>query len=226
MLEWVRVHKVLGPIVLTLIYIVTTVIFIPGSLLAFGAGWVFKQTYDSLWKALLVGTTSVWLGAWLGSFLAFLLGRFVFKSLSERLAAKYMVTKALDRAIQTEGLKFVFLLRLCAVVPFNVLNYALAMTSISLFDYLVGGIGMLPVVMMDVFIGTTLGSLTEAVKGHNDTGEEGLILTILIFGSIIFITVMVWMTCVVKRYLNQVIKEHQDSDCELNPTLNQTNESI
>ena len=35
-LEWVRVHKVLGPIFLTLIYIVTTVIFIPGSLLAFG----------------------------------------------------------------------------------------------------------------------------------------------------------------------------------------------
>ena len=84
--DWIRKHKALGPIVLLLVYIVTTIAFIPGSILTLGAGWAFQQAYNSTWLAILVGSASVWIGAEIGSCIAFLLGKFVLRDLSERLA--------------------------------------------------------------------------------------------------------------------------------------------
>ena len=62
-LEWVHDHKFAGPVILVFAQMMVTVLFIPGSLLAVGTGWVFKQVYTNFWLAILVGTTSVWLGA-------------------------------------------------------------------------------------------------------------------------------------------------------------------
>ena len=39
------------------------------------------------------------------------------------MAKKYAIIGALDKAMETEGLKFTFLLRLCPLVPFNAFNY-------------------------------------------------------------------------------------------------------
>lgn len=107
-----------------------------------------------------MGSTCVWVGAEIGSCIAFILGKFVLRELSQSLANKYKVTKALDKAIQTEGLKFVLLLRLCPLVPFNAFNYAMGITAVSFFDYAIGGFGMIPGTIVYVFIGTTLGSIT------------------------------------------------------------------
>ena len=72
----------------------------PGSILTLGAGWAFKLAYGSTGIAILVGSISVFIGAWIGSILAFFLGKYVLREKSERLAEKYRVTKALDKAIQ------------------------------------------------------------------------------------------------------------------------------
>ena len=157
---WIQKHKILGPIILLVAYIIATVAFIPGTILTLGAGWAFQQAYQSTWIAVLVGSLSVWIGAEIGSCAAFLLGKFVLRDLSERLAAKYKVTKALDQAIQTEGLKLVLMLRLCPLVPFNAFNYAMGITAVKFWDYAIGGIGMIPGTVLYVFVGTTLGSIT------------------------------------------------------------------
>ena len=78
-LDWVKEHQVLGPILLVLLYIVCVVLFFPGSILTLGAGLALKQAYQSTWKATLVGSLAVWIGASIGATLAMLLGRFVFK---------------------------------------------------------------------------------------------------------------------------------------------------
>jgi len=46
-LSWVEEHRVLGPVILILVYIVATVCFIPGAILTLGAGWAFQQAYGS-----------------------------------------------------------------------------------------------------------------------------------------------------------------------------------
>ena len=187
-----------------------------------GAGWAFYQAYNSTWIALVVGTISVWIGAEIGSCIAFLLGKFVFRSLAESLATKYKVTKALDKAIRTEGLKFVLLLRLCPLVPFNAFNYLMGVTAVSFWDYAIGGLGMLPGTMVYVFVGTTLGSITQAATGDYSGGPAVIIL--LIVGSILACAAIIWVSIVVKRYLNQAIEEgkaneeQQPLQDELQPT--------
>lgn len=110
------------------------------------------------------------------------------------------MTKALDKAIKTEGLKFVLLLRLCPLVPYNAFNYAMGITAVSFFDYAVGGLGMIPGTIVYVFIGTTLGSITQAATGDYDGGPA--VLVMLIVGSILACVAIVWVSVVVKRYLN------------------------
>ena len=64
-------------------------------------------------------------GATIGCILAFLLGRFVLQDMAQGLFNKFKVLKAVDRAIETQGLKLVILLRLSPVVPFSAFNYVM-----------------------------------------------------------------------------------------------------
>lgn len=190
----------LGPLLLALVYIVCTVCLIPGSILTIGAGWAFQQAYNSTGIAILVGSIAVFIGAWCGSILAFFLGKYVFREKSESFAQKYKVTKALDKVIRQEGLKVVLLLRLCPLVPFSYFNYAMGITAVSFFDYAVGGLGMIPGTVTYVFVGTTIGSITDVATGNYDAGWAGI--TLLIVGSVLACAAIIYVSVIVKRYLN------------------------
>lgn len=89
------------------------------------------------------------------------------------------------------------LLRLSPIVPFCVINYVIAGTSLSFHDYTVSLIGILPGTITYVFIGTTLsnylGFHDDGSKNNNDNDSQkntanyiqlislliGIILTIL-----------------------------------------------
>ena len=107
----------------------------------------------------MVGSFAVFIGAWIGAVIAFILGRYVFREKSESLANKYRITKALDRAFKTEGLKVVILLRLCPLIPFTAFNYVMGITAVSFSAYAVGTVGIIPGTVVYVFIGTTIGSI-------------------------------------------------------------------
>ena len=51
---------------------------------------------------------------------------------------------AIERAVSARGRRIVFLLRLSPVVPFNFLNYALGLTTISVWDFVVASLGTVP----------------------------------------------------------------------------------
>ena len=149
---------------------------------------------------MLVGTVAVFVGAMVGAIIAFVLGRFVFRQCSEKFAMKYRVSKALEHAIRTEGLKVVALLRLCPLIPFAPFNYVMGITSVSFFDYSVGSVAILPGTIVYVFIGTTIGSIQDAASGNYDAGPAGLIF--LIVGSVLACVAIIWISIVVKKYLN------------------------
>ena len=199
-LNWLKDHPVEGTICLSLIYIVATLIFLPGSLLTLGAGVALNEAMDT-WAAILVGTIGIFIGAWIGSCLAFILGRYLFRGSAESLAKKYKTINAIDKVLEKEGLKFTFLLRLCPLIPYNAFNYIMGVTSVTFKSYALGGIGMIPGTIVYVFVGTTIGNISKAASGDFDGGVATLVF--LIVGTIFAFGAIVYVTIVVRRYLKK-----------------------
>jgi len=62
-----------------MIYIVSTIFFVPGSFLTIGAGFAFATAYNSVTYGVIFGSLSVFVGASIGSIISFLLGRYFFR---------------------------------------------------------------------------------------------------------------------------------------------------
>ena len=103
--------------------------------------------------------------------------------------------------METNGLKFTFLMRLCPLIPYNAYNYILGVTSVSLRDFAIGGFGMIPGAFIYVFIGTTIGSIHEAVNGEFKQGP--VFLAFLVSGSVAAVLGCSYITCVVRRHLKK-----------------------
>lgn len=146
----------LGPLVFVVGYALATVAFIPGSLLTLAAGAMFGLTR---------GVMLVFVGATLGSTLAFLLSRYVARRAVERRLAGNARFAAVDRAIAAQGRRIVILLRLSPAFPFSLLNYALGLTRISLRDFVIASVGMLPGTILYVYYGKLAGDVAALAGG-------------------------------------------------------------
>jgi uncharacterized membrane protein YdjX (TVP38/TMEM64 family) len=116
------------------LYAVGTVLFFSGALLSLAGGALFGPVWGTLWNLL---------GALLGATLAFLIARIIGADwISQRLGGRL---KRVTDGVEAEGWRFVALTRLVPLVPFNLLNYALGLTRISLPAYVLSSaICMLP----------------------------------------------------------------------------------
>ena len=92
-------------------------------------------------------------------------------------------------------------MRLCPIIPYNAYNYILGVTSVRFRDFAIGGIGMLPGAFVYVFIGTTIGSINDAVQGKFEHSNMSLIF--LIVGSASALLAIIYLAVVVKKYLKQ-----------------------
>jgi uncharacterized membrane protein YdjX (TVP38/TMEM64 family) len=160
-LEWIRGLGPLAPIVFIAIYIVACVAFLPGSILTIGAGVIFGVVRGSIYVSI---------AATLGATAAFLVGRYLARGwVSEKLEGNPKF-KAIDQAVGKEGWKIVFLTRLSPVFPFNLLNYAYGLTSVSLRDYVLASwVGMIPGTILYVYIGALSGDVARAAGGGRQT---------------------------------------------------------
>ncbi len=151
-LQWVDSLGVGGGIAFMVLYVVATVAFLPGSILTLGAGVVF---------GVVMGSVYVFLGATLGAIASFLVGRYLARGwISHKIEGKHKFA-AIDQAVANEGFKIVLLTRLSPIFPFNLLNYAFGVTGVSLKDYALGSIGMIPGTVMYVYTGSLAGDLAR-----------------------------------------------------------------
>jgi len=154
--QWVNSLGVWGPFVFILGYIVAAVAFVPGVLLTLAAG--------AIW-GIFPGVLYVFVAAVSGSTAAFLVARYLARAVIERRMAGNTRFAALDRAVGDQGRKLVFLLRLSPVFPFNILNYALGLTSVRFVDYVAASVGMLPGTFLYVYYGKLIGDLAALAGG-------------------------------------------------------------
>ncbi|MCE2720461.1 MAG: TVP38/TMEM64 family protein [Dolichospermum sp.] len=196
-LQWVNGLGALGGVVFIAIYIIATLAFLPAAILTLGAGVIFGVIWGSLY---------VFIGATLGAVAAFLVGRYLARGWVKEKISSYKKFANIDKAVSKEGLKIVFLIRLSPLFPFNLLNYALGVTSVSLKDYFLASVGMIPGTIMYVYLGHLAGDL--ALIG-NKSQPDNMILhwVIQIIGLIATIAVTVYVTKIAKKALKEEILE-------------------
>lgn len=193
-LQWIDNLGGLGAIAFILLYIIATVAFLPGSILTLGGGVVF---------GVVLGSIYVFIGATIGATLAFLVGRYIARDWVLRKIQDNQKFAAIDEAVGREGLKIVLLTRLSPIFPFNLLNYGYGVTGVSLKDYFIGSVGMIPGTIMYVYIGSLAGNI--ATIGSNTPNNPTVEWVIRIIGFIATVAVTIYVTKIARKALDSKV---------------------
>jgi len=145
-----------APFLFVLIYIVGAVLLAPSFFLTVAAGAMF-----GVWRGSLV----VFVGASLGASAVYAIATPLGNSpLLDRVTGDPRV-KAVRAAIRGDARWLAFLLRLSPLIPYNILNYALALSGVRFRDYAIGFIGMIPAILMYTYYGKVVGDVAALAAG-------------------------------------------------------------
>src|SRR5271163_3512737 len=88
-----------------------------------------------------------------GALPAFAVSRSLFRDVvARRLASQHNLAQ-FDALLARNGWRIVLLLRISPIMPFAATSYALGISSVGLFDYIVGTVASLPALFGYLFIG-------------------------------------------------------------------------
>jgi uncharacterized membrane protein YdjX (TVP38/TMEM64 family) len=157
-----------GAVAFVPLYALWVTLLLPGVWASMLAG----ALYGPWWGSLLV-----FIGACLGAEAAFLLGRHWLRDWARARLAAVPSLQAIERGVSREGLKLVLLTRLSPAFPFSLLNLAYGLSEVSLRDYSIGLIGILPGTILFCGLGALAGDVArfgEVLSGKADAGTWAL----------------------------------------------------
>jgi uncharacterized membrane protein YdjX (TVP38/TMEM64 family) len=181
----------LGAVVFVPLYALWVTLLLPGVWASMLAG----ALYGTWW-----GSVVVFGGACLGAELVFLLGRSWLRGWARRRLAGAPKLLALEQAVSREGLRLVLLTRLSPAFPFSLLNLAYGLSEVSLRDYTLGLIGILPGTVLFCALGALAGDVTRfntVLSGPADPGTWA----VRILGIVATVAASLLITRVARRAL-------------------------
>ena len=187
----VETANIWSAVYFALIYVVATVLLVPGAPLTLVAGAVFGL----VWGMVIVSIASTTASA-----VAFLIGRYLARDSVQRWAKRYPRFMTIDHAVAERGWwKIIALLRLSPVVPFNASNYLFGLTSASFWSYtLTSWWAMLPGTLMYVYFGYAgRVGLVAASQGQTERGPGQW--AMLLIGLLATVTVITYITWLARR---------------------------
>lgn len=187
----------LAPILFVAAYVAATVLFAPAFLLTIAAGAMF-----GLWR----GTLLVYLGAFLGSSAVYALASLLAGTRLRRHLDRDARVAAVRQAVVGNGARVMFLLRLSPMVPYVVLNYALALSGVRYRDFALASVGMLPAILMYVYYGKIIGDVTVVAAGV--APPRGAAYYVLL---VVGLAATVLATTIVTRAARRAIREESGS---------------
>lgn len=179
LITWADGIGTIGRVVYIFFYAAAAILFVPGSILTLGAGYLF---------GLGEGVIVVAIGATIGAAGAFVVGKYFMTDWIRERTSHYPKFQSVYHAIGKEGGKIIFFLRLSPLFPFSASNYLYSLTSVRFIPYVVATFfGILPGTVMYVYFGTLIESLTDlAGEGRERSPLEwilygvGLVATVFI----------------------------------------------
>ena len=171
-----------GALAFVPLYALWVTLLLPGVWASMLAG----ALYGTWWGSLIV-----FLGACLGAEAAFMLGRTWLRNWARRRLAGVPKLLAIEQAVSREGLKLVLLTRLSPAFPFSLLNFAYGLSDVSLRDYSIGLIGILPGTILFCGLGALAGDVARF--GEVLSGEADAATWALRIGGLLATVASVWL---------------------------------
>lgn len=202
--NWARANPWQSVPLFLLVYVVVTVLMAPGWVLTVFGGYLYG------WLA---GTAVVSLASLLGALAAFVAGRLLVRDWVSERASRFPRFNALDRAIAHRGFEVVFLTRVSAVFPYNLLNYLYSVTRIGIGRYaLATWLGMLPVIALYVFAGATADDILALARGETEMGSLGVVAAIVAVLAVVLVVVILTRTA--SRMLERDLAEEERASAD------------
>lgn len=166
---WVIGFGLWAPLVFMSVYLIGPPLFLPGSILTMAGGALFGPLWGTVYSL-----TAATAGATVAFFIArYLISDWVMGKISGKL-------KQLVQGVNAEGWRFVAFIRLVPIFPFNLSNYAMGLTKIRGYHYVVATfVCMIPGAFAYSYFGYTG---REAVGGGESLITKGLLALSLLAG--------------------------------------------
>lgn len=193
-MDWIQGTGPAGWVLFVVLYAVSCVLFLPGSVLSFGAGAVY-----GFWGgAVLVSVASV-----AGALANFLSARFLLRGWMERRFAGSRKFQALNHVATRDAWRMIILTRISPILPHSLVSCAFGLSRVRFWRYIAASwIGFLPISAAYAYGGSVLGKAAKAGLGQG-LGAWSL------YAVEIGITVAVtwWITRAAHRALRSVAPE-------------------
>lgn len=177
-LEWFEAQGASGMLLYIAMYVVIVLLLVPAIIFTIGAGFVF-----GFWQGFLVVIVSMAISAPI----AFFVARYAFGERVAHRLKEHPKLRLLNKGLESEGWKIVLLSRLVPGFPFKLSNYFFGVTGVPFRGFYVGTIvGLLPLTVVNVYIGSIASRLTELVD-RDPTPLEWLLYGVGLTGGILLV---------------------------------------
>lgn len=200
LINYLEVMSQKYPITASFLYvflvIVGTVLFLPGSISMMISGYLF---------GFFQGVFLTIIGISFGAQAAFEFGRRAARPWVKKKIESNKYLQAIEIAIEEKSFVIIILTRLSLIIPFNILNYIYGSTSVkSLIHLLATFIGMLPAIMIYVYLGTFARDINQIISNEATPPELG---NLIIFIGIFLMFFTAWVihkaaSNILKKYIN------------------------
>lgn len=180
-MAWIEQTGPVGWVWFVILYTLSCVLFLPGSVLSFGAGAV----YGFAGGTLLVSIASVG-----GALTNFLITRYLLRGWMEHRFARSRKFQALNHIATRDAWRMIILTRISPILPHSLVSCALGLSRVSFWRYIAASwLGFLPISAAYAFAGAVIGS---AAKGGIHQGPMAW--TIYTTEILITLVVTIWIT--------------------------------
>jgi uncharacterized membrane protein YdjX (TVP38/TMEM64 family) len=193
---WIQNLGAFAPLGFIALFVLLTPFFVSVDTLCFAAGLLFSIGAAELYMTI---------ATYLAAALIFFLGRYLFKDKVITIIAGHKQFAALDAALNSKSFKLMFLLRLTPL-PFALLSYALAVTRVRFWPYLLATSGILIYNGGLVYIGYTAKHLAGLVSGS--AKQSSISYPLLMLGLLISLAVLVYAAKLAGNTIKQLELEN------------------
>jgi uncharacterized membrane protein YdjX (TVP38/TMEM64 family) len=172
-------HRLLGSLAYVFILVLTSLIFIPPSILIFAAGFTFTSLFGKI--GILIALLTSYVGCTIGGVIGFVRARYMTRDLIEILMRRYPTIHAVDKAIVRNSLRVMILMRLNCLIPFGVLNYVFGITGVPWDTFVISMVGVLPWQLFLICLGASSATVYDTNSGEEE--DEGVHLIRILLSS-------------------------------------------